>query len=367
MTKTKAQLRAEAVERLKTLNNPSSCKIVDAITGSEWMGSQKRCKVLIDLLTDDEPQDVTTPEFDVPLYGWHEGDTREKLEADLLELTKAWKADDSFMSIYSTVAYAQVKELLDRQAAITRTECERFCDTCRDEQVDELEAECDARARALDFNLKHIHELQEQVDDLTKDVRYYHECNAELEAERDELQERVDNLCASEEIGNKLIMEQLKTDAEQNRTIVEYAEKVAELEAENEKLKEELRLVNTYSGVKGCECETTVFGMKLDEVRGLKAENERLRENLDEPSDGLCVLNAIDRLRRELSGYHGQLKAHDDLQRHCDNQRERIAELEGLYAEVKAERDELREKLSRAYDNAHDTITMVDASGEVVS
>ena len=54
----------------------------------------------------------------------------------------------------------------------------------------------------------------------------------------------------------------------------------------------------------------------------------------------LDVLRAIDQLRRDLTGYHGQLKAHDDLQRHCDNQRRRIGELERLYAGVKAERDE---------------------------
>lgn len=62
------------------------------------------------------------------------------------------------------------------------------------------------------------------------------------------------------------------------------------------------------------------------------------------------VLRDIDQLRRDLSGYHGQLKAHNDLQRHCDNQRERISELEGLYAgakadiaEAKAENEKLRE------------------------
>lgn len=56
------------------------------------------------------------------------------------------------------------------------------------------------------------------------------------------------------------------------------------------------------------------------------------------------VLRSIDQLRRDLSGYHGQLKAHNDLQRHCDNQRRRIVELEGLYAEAKAEIAELKEQ-----------------------
>ena len=69
-------------------------------------------------------------------------------------------------------------------------------------------------------------------------------------------------------------------------------------------------------------------------------------------SDGTDVLRAIDQLRRDLSGYHGQLKAHNDLQRHCDNQRERIGELEGLYANAKAERDEANMAFSKEHDRA---------------
>lgn len=63
-------------------------------------------------------------------------------------------------------------------------------------------------------------------------------------------------------------------------------------------------------------------------------------------SDATDVLQAIDQLRRDLSGYHGQLKARDDLRRHCDNQRERIAQLEGLYAKTKFENDKLRKVAS---------------------
>ena len=64
------------------------------------------------------------------------------------------------------------------------------------------------------------------------------------------------------------------------------------------------------------------------------------------------VLRAIDQLRRDLSGYHGQMVAHNDLQRHCDNQRQRIAELEGLYARAKAERDETAMAFSKEHDRA---------------
>lgn len=69
-------------------------------------------------------------------------------------------------------------------------------------------------------------------------------------------------------------------------------------------------------------------------------------------SDGTDVLRAIDQLRRDLSGYHGQLKAYNDLQRHCDNQRERIGELEGLYEKAKAERDEAAMSFSKERDRA---------------
>ena len=72
-----------------------------------------------------------------------------------------------------------------------------------------------------------------------------------------------------------------------------------------------------------------------------------------EPVSALDVLRAIDQLRRDLSGYHGQLKAHDDLQRHCDNQRMRIGELERLYAGAKAERDEALTAYVREYDRAN--------------
>ena len=76
--------------------------------------------------------------------------------------------------------------------------------------------------------------------------------------------------------------------------------------------------------------------------------------DLDHAPDphGRRILTAIDQLRRDLSGYHGQLKAHSDLQVHCDRQRERIADLEGLYAKAKAERDETAMVFSKEHDRA---------------
>lgn len=50
-------------------------------------------------------------------------DSRECIESDLLALTKKWHDyDGDFMKIYSSVAYAQIKELLDRQAVLTERE-----------------------------------------------------------------------------------------------------------------------------------------------------------------------------------------------------------------------------------------------------
>lgn len=288
MTKTKAQLRREAVERLKDthMDSGSAVKKLAAAIGSEWnppsvnysLGCLK--SKLIDLLTDEEPRKfgVTAEQmakasadfFDkLPSVNGKKADSsqdsREKLEAEIryeYNGSIEWEAD-------------QIIEWLDRQAAIT--EREYFETKCYDCQ--------DAHDRQTYKNIERYAELKEQLDTMRDVARKFRD-------ERDELQERVDNLCASEKAGDKLIIAQLETEAEQGRTIVEYAEKVDGLEAENAKLKEELRLINTYSGVKGCECETTVFGMKLDDVRGLKAENEQLREKLSRAYD-----NAHDTLR----------------------------------------------------------------------
>lgn len=58
-----------------------------------------------------------------------EADSREKLLADLEKQVRVWHDyDGNFMRIYDSVAYAQVKELLDRQAAITERELCKQCD-----------------------------------------------------------------------------------------------------------------------------------------------------------------------------------------------------------------------------------------------
>lgn len=59
----------------------------------------------------------------------------------------------------------------------------------------------------------------------------------------------------------------------------------------------------------------------------------------DQERAGNDVLRAIDQLRRDLTGYHGQLKVHDDLQRHCERQKEQLAALQAIHKPIKDERD----------------------------
>ena len=67
----------------------------------------------------------------------------------------------------------------------------------------------------------------------------------------------------------------------------------------------------------------------------------------------LDVLHDIDQLRRDLSGYHGQLKAHNDLQRHCERQKEQLAALQEAHKPIKDERDLYKRQADRlAAENA---------------
>jgi len=74
-------------------------------------------------------------------------DSREKLEADLEYLTNKWHDyDGNFMRVYSTVAYAQVKELLDRQAVITHN-----IDAWSIERLEKRIAELQAKQEDAEF------------------------------------------------------------------------------------------------------------------------------------------------------------------------------------------------------------------------
>ena len=111
----------------------------------------------------------------------NDADSREKILADLEKLTHKWHDyDGNFMRIYSDVAYAQAKELLERQDAITRAECERICDTC---EWPDLAAQPDEEA------YERIHELEQQNMNLAHDL-------GECMADRDELREKLSTAIA---------------------------------------------------------------------------------------------------------------------------------------------------------------------------
>ena len=82
------------------------------------------------------------------------------------------------------------------------------------------------------------------------------------------------------------------------------------------------------------------------------------------------VLRSIDQLRRDLSGYHEQLKAHNDLQRHCDRQREQLAALGAAHKPIKDERDAYKRQADRLVaenaklrDTAHKMWCLLVATG----
>lgn len=96
-----------------------------------------------------------------------DADSRELILTDLEKKTREWHDyDGNFMRIYSGVAYAQMKELLDRQAAITEREYgERMAS----------EAMCSNVCAVVCEQRGHIAELQVKVDELTAERERYRE------------------------------------------------------------------------------------------------------------------------------------------------------------------------------------------------
>lgn len=73
----------------------------------------------------------------------------------------------------------------------------------------------------------------------------------------------------------------------------------------------------------------------------------------DESENATNVLRDIDQLRRDLAKYHDVLKAYDNLQRHCDNQRKELASLGAAHVPIKGERDAYRKQCDKlAAENA---------------
>ena len=202
MTKTKKQLRAEAVESttergmtniewlyehdeyLNSFAKLMACLhgfSTDEFTANEWLMQEHAND-------DSAPEkdvsggavDVTTKQpisqFDVPKSeettenstAKNEirdfDDTREKLEADVLKYythttsTLMWPVDANIMKKWVSVSMDTVLEWLDRQDAITRRECDKpnwdYCETC------ELTAERDLYREKLSRALDLAHEIE---------------------------------------------------------------------------------------------------------------------------------------------------------------------------------------------------------------
>lgn len=223
MTKSKSQLRAEAIERLKAIP-PLSVKpaiVINALCGHDmsWKTIQDVSNELIDLLTDDEPpegdvmailRETETQDFleeqcgelvqrlQFPLNEQREmlnslrcgtagaetsqvteQDTREKLEADittyLLDKVATW----------SKTRYELNNEIigwLDRQDAITTQECNDVygsgCEACRNAQKRKI-AELQEKVDKLEAGLMRERLRNIADNDVTVEVRNLHE-NAKL-------------------------------------------------------------------------------------------------------------------------------------------------------------------------------------------
>lgn len=204
--KAKAQLRAEAVERLRNCYYTSDSDLMRAMLnwGHEPHTGDDSRFALIGLLTDEEPRKfgvtaeqmakASTDFFDkFPSINGKKADSlqdsREKLEAEIRYEYNGSISNEA----------EQIIEWLDRQAAITRTECERFCETCRDEQVDELQHELETRIEqsiGLDTANKHLKDENARLRSCMSDDAEYGRlvmgAYRELRAKLDEIAKVVD-------------------------------------------------------------------------------------------------------------------------------------------------------------------------------
>ena len=204
MTKTKKQLRAEAVERLK---NSEYHTALDDICSMLGWGHEPHFEgatdALIDLLTDDANDDSAPEKVVSDPDGWSNvayiaPDSRDKLEADVRKIAEAYNMDEQRHGTerFAHELYYSIIHLLNRQAAITERETtkrhELFCEKCEaesDKQIAELTAELEKATNNLnsaneDFENARV-ELTAERDELQEQLYIGWECECRLQAERD--------------------------------------------------------------------------------------------------------------------------------------------------------------------------------------
>lgn len=343
MTKTKRQLRAEAVERLK------DCKcypmdIVLALAGCRMGTSDYSAErdVIIDLLTDDEYECPSDPgeagvacvdafiaehsnDDSAPKSGVSDPDggsnvayiapdSREKLEADANAVAiDYWHRERTWDD--ANDLKRDVIALLDRQAAITQHEItERWA-----EHLHPIERKCGDLRRKVD-------ELEANNDRLAKLLSKSLEEYSILEAERDEAVEAYDAHMAAHDAWHEA--EDI-TYTRNRFSVLEQAknERIAELTAERDELKEEIAKYEH-------DC-----GLLFDEKHKLTAERDELQRQLDTMRD---VTREFRDERDNLQLKLDILKAHGvDIVSSADGGYE-------VYNVAIDERNKYREKLSRA-------------------
>ena len=225
MTKTKKQLRAEAVERLKEYHDwEAHQKSLANITLAIWpmsvdMSNDKRVDALIDLLTDDDANDDSTPgkvvrtasvdandvkvstmPLKVPSeIRWHytdggeytqelTGDSRDKIEADARKIADAYNMDTQRHGSerFAHELYYSIIHLLNRQRAID----DSICDECSSDYYDmqeEHDQMIDGIAKLMRLKQPYTFDNDKPLENIETIGRYIDE----LTSERDELQEQL--------------------------------------------------------------------------------------------------------------------------------------------------------------------------------
>lgn len=207
--RTKKQLREEAIERLKLLQETDGIKcnnfaheIVKAATCAHY-SYDNAIDVLIDLLADDDSNDTLEPNKVVSCDADTSNDNDLDLEQDSQEKLKAdvstWIANEmGILAKCSTedavVLQQAVFEWLDRQAAITERDMECKCELCGDAQdriVFSLSQERDKFFRSTEYEKGKQTVAKEERNQYKDAAEFAKQRQIELEAETSELLEKI--------------------------------------------------------------------------------------------------------------------------------------------------------------------------------
>ena len=332
MEKTKRQLRTEAVERLKNIRD-GQYPFFDSDIGAAIANGD--IDNAIDMLTDEsetvENADSYHLDTDSDAVNGKKceslPDSREKLEEDV----RKWLHDlvkNARLCKTATFSwdYCEFIGLLDRQAAITEREYhDTWCYECQD-----------AHDRQTFKNIERITELQAKVDELQHELETRIEQSIGLDTANRHL-----------EAENARLRSCISDDAEYSKLVMgEYRDlraKVDELTEERDTYRDNMKTLEWRADRLEAELRDTDGQLRNQEHNA--RQSAKARAVWQERYESACEENRI--LRDKLRSIADDDVTVFDM---------RLDEVRGL----KAENEQLREKLSRAYDNAHDTLRMMD-------